>query len=91
MEESLRQLVYSRKKWLFPTFFIGLLIYFCLPLSLIFIPDVMNKPSFFFNLLWAWVFALIQVPMTWLFCGIYDWKAKKYDQKLEEIKGENLE
>jgi len=50
---------------------ISLLFYFLLPLSLIFIPDVMNQPSFFYKMPRTWLYAILQIPMTWVFVGIY--------------------
>lgn len=61
---------------------ISLLFYFLLPLSLIFFPDVMNEPSFFYNMPRAWLYAILQIPMTWIFVGIYHEYAKRMEREM---------
>lgn len=90
MEEKLLYYIHRKRKRVFFILIIALLFYFLLPLSLIFIPEIMNKPSFLFGLPWAWVYAILQIPMTWLFCSIYHRKTKKDEQELEAIKGEDV-
>lgn len=63
---------------------ISLLFYFLLPLSLIFIPDVMNQPSFFYKMPRAWLYAILQIPMTWVFVGIYHILAKRLERLMRK-------
>lgn len=72
------------------TLVIALFIYFCLPLSLIFIPEVMNQSSPVLNISWAWLYAFIQIPMTWFFCGLYHFTAIKFEQQMDGVKQEEL-
>lgn len=90
MEGKVLHFIRRKKRWVFFILLVALLFYFFLPLSLILIPDIMNKPSFLFGLPWAWIYALLQIPMTWFFCGLYNHNAKKYEQELTTIKGERL-
>ncbi|MEH7239037.1 DUF485 domain-containing protein [Bacillus sp. JJ1562] len=85
MEERILHLIRKRKKSMAPALAAALLFYFLLPLSLIFIPDVMNRPSFIFSISWAWLYAFLQIPMTWFFCGFYHRTANKIERQMEDI------
>lgn len=85
MEERVFRLIHKKKQLMMPTLAVALLFYFLLPLSLIFIPDLMNRPSFLFQFSWAWLYAFFQIPMTWFFCWFYHRAAKKLEQELEGI------
>ncbi|MDQ0154687.1 DUF485 domain-containing protein [Robertmurraya andreesenii] len=85
MEEKVLELIHQKKKRMVPALAAALLFYFLLPLSLIFIPDVMNQPSFMFRISWAWLYAILQIPMTWFFCGLYHRTAKKIERQLDAI------
>ncbi|MEI3612589.1 DUF485 domain-containing protein [Pseudogracilibacillus sp. SO30301A] len=69
---------------------LAVIFYLSLPLSLAFIPDKMNKPSLF-GLSWAWIYAFLQVLMTWLIGWIYWVKAKQLDQLVERMRQEEAE
>lgn len=88
MEESIHYLIRQKKRIMIPALVAALLFYFLLPLSLMFIPDIMNQPSFFYQISWAWLYAFLQIPMTWLFCGLYHRTAKKFEGQLEAINKE---
>lgn len=81
-----REYYFIRKKMLFIsiTLMIALLFYFLLPLSLIFIPEVMNRPSFFLEIPWTWLYAFSQLPMTWIFGWIYHLFAHSMERKMGE-------
>lgn len=85
MEERILQLIRKRKQLMAPALAAALLFYFLLPLSLIFIPDVMNRPSFIYSISWAWLYAFLQIPMTWFFCGLYHRTANKIEGQMEGI------
>ena len=85
MEESILHLIRKRKHLMTFSLAVALLFYFLLPLSLIFIPDVMNRPSFVFRIPWAWLYAFLQIPMTWFFCGLYHLTANKMERKIEGL------
>lgn len=85
MEERVIELIQKKKQLMVPALAAALLFYFSLPLSLIFIPDVMNQPSFIFRISWAWLYAFLQIPMTWFFCGFYHHTTKKMDRQLATI------
>lgn len=88
MEERVLALIRKKQQWTALSLTVALLFYFLLPLSLIFIPDVMKRSSFVFGIPWAWVYAFLQFPLTWFFVWFYHRKAKKLEQKVREIKGE---
>ncbi|MEH7379097.1 DUF485 domain-containing protein [Bacillus sp. JJ1533] len=90
MEERILVLIRKRRHSMMYALATALLFYFLLPLSLIFIPDVMNRPSFLFHIPWAWVYAFLQIPMTWFFCSLYHVTAKKLDRQMEEFQEEYL-
>lgn len=59
--------------------------YLALPLSLAVIPEQMNRPAIF-GMSWAWIYAFMQVMMTWVIGWIYWIKAKQLDKLVERIK-----
>ncbi|MEH7177767.1 DUF485 domain-containing protein [Neobacillus vireti] len=83
MEERILHLIRKKKQLMAPALAAALLFYFLLPLSLIFIPDVMTRPSFIYNISWAWFYAFLQIPMTWFFCWLYHTTAKKIERQIE--------
>lgn len=85
MEERILDLTRRKKKLMAPALAAALLFYFLLPLSLMFIPDIMNRPSFIHSISWAWLYAFLQIPMTWFFCGLYHRTAKKMERQLDTI------
>ncbi|WP_010093998.1 DUF485 domain-containing protein [Ornithinibacillus scapharcae] len=90
MEERVLALIRERKKMLIPTLMLVFLFYFMLPLSLTLLPDLMNRTSFIPGLTWAWVYAFMQIPMTWLVGWGYHVNAKKLEEKINGIKREEL-
>ncbi|WP_453990992.1 DUF485 domain-containing protein [Bacillus nitroreducens] len=88
MEERILYLIRKRKQMMVPTLAVALLFYFILPVSLIFIPDVMNRPSFIYRIPWAWLYAFLQIPMTWFLCGLYHKTATKLEKQLDDINKE---
>jgi len=76
----------NRRAGIFLT--IALSLYFLIPLSLMFITDVVNRPSFFYGIPWAWQLAFLQIPLTWFFCGVYHAQAKSLEEKLEGMEKE---
>lgn len=69
---------------------LAIIFYLALPLSLAVIPHTMNK-STLFGLSWAWVYAFLQVLMTWLIGWIYWVKAKQLDMLVERMRQEEAE
>lgn len=69
---------------------LAIIFYLALPLSLAVIPHTMNK-STLFGLSWAWVYAFLQILMTWLIGWIYWVKAKQLDQLVERMRQEEAE
>ncbi|GGA93051.1 DUF485 domain-containing protein [Ornithinibacillus halotolerans] len=84
MEERMMYFIRRRNKLLVPIIILVFLFYFMLPLSLIFLPDVMNQTSFIPGITWAWLYAFLQIPMTWTVGWIYHIKAKKFDEQIEK-------
>lgn len=66
---------------------LALIFYLALPFSLAIIPETMNT-SPIGSLSWAWIYAFIQVIMTWIIGWIYWIKAKQLDKLVAEIKRE---
>lgn len=69
---------------------LAIIFYLALPLSLAVIPHTMNK-STLFGLSWAWVYAFLQILMTWLIGWIYWVKAKQLDMLVERMRQEEAE
>ncbi|WP_238985068.1 DUF485 domain-containing protein [Bacillus kwashiorkori] len=84
----LRQLIRKKNRILGPAFLFALLFYFLLPLSLMFIPDIMTRPSLFYGIPWAWLYAFLQIPMTWLLCSFYHLIAGKVEKEMDTVEKE---
>lgn len=56
------------------------------PASIIahFFPEGMNEPSFLYSMPPAWLYAILQIPMTWIFVGIYHGFAKNMERQMQE-------
>jgi len=65
----------------------SLIFFMFLPISLAFFPEFM-KTSPFGLLTWAWIFAFLQVVMTWIIGWIYWVRAKHLDNIVVELKRE---
>jgi len=85
MDERVLHLIRSKRRLSVPAIILVLLFYFMLPLSLIFIPNAMNKTSFIPGVTWAWAYGFLQIPMTWVVGWVYHMKAKKFDQQVDAI------
>ncbi|MFD1849760.1 DUF485 domain-containing protein [Oceanobacillus bengalensis] len=90
MDDRLLYLIRGKKRLMVPAFVLALLFYFMLPLSLIFFPEVMNRPSFVMGLTWAWLYAFLQIPMTWFMGWFYHVISKRFERQMEEIIQEEL-
>lgn len=88
MEEQIFHVIRRKMQLVTVTLTVALLFYFLLPLSLIFIPEVMKRSSFIFGIPWAWLYAFLQLPMTWLFGWIYHITAKRIEFAMEALNGE---
>lgn len=81
-----KELMASKKRfiWSYTVFF--LLFYFSLPLLTAY-TKVLNHEAIGV-ISWAWIFAFAQFIMTWTLCIIYTRKSAKFDKLIEEIKQE---
>ncbi|PAV29638.1 hypothetical protein CIL05_09700 [Virgibacillus profundi] len=90
MDETFQKLMQEKKRFLLPALIFLFIFYFMLPLSLIFFPEAMNQTSFVSGVTWGWLYAFMQIPMTWTMAWIYHIKSKRFDRIVEEIKREEL-
>lgn len=90
MENRVVRIIRAKWRFMIPMLVLVLIFYFMLPISLAFFPDVMNQTSFIPGVSWAWLYAFLQIPMTWIVGFIYHVKAKKFDQQIEEWKREDI-
>lgn len=88
MEEQVIDLIRKKKRSMGLALVVALLFYFMLPLSLMFFPTIMNQPSFIQSISWAWLYAFLQIPMTWFFCWLYHHNAKKIEHQLHTLNKE---
>lgn len=61
------------------------LFYFGLPLSITFFPEIMNAPSPIMQISWAWLYAFLQIPMTWVLVFVYYSVMKRFDRLLKKL------
>lgn len=66
---------------------LAIIFYLSLPLALTLIPETMNT-SPVGALSWAWIYAFLQIIMTWIIGWIYWIKAKQLDALVAEMKRE---
>lgn len=88
--EKLKKWKRERKKFVISISVIAILFYVSLPLCLIFFPEQMNKAPFG-GFSWAWIYAFLQMGMTWVFGWLYWRKAKQLDEFVAEIDQEATE
>lgn len=90
MEQKFQQLIKEKKRFVVFVLTFSFIFYFMLPLSLIFFPEIMNQTSIIPGVSWSWLFAFLQIIMTWSMVHLYYKKAKYFDKIAEEIKRERL-
>jgi len=61
--------------------------YMGLPILAAFGHGVLNRPVFGAITL-AWLYAFAQFVMTWALCGLYAFKARRFDKLAEELRAE---
>ncbi|MFD2208238.1 DUF485 domain-containing protein [Virgibacillus halophilus] len=86
MNDTLWELVRRKKKMLFSILLVFFVFYFGLPFSLAFFHEEMNSPSSLMHITWGWLYAAVQIPLTWLLAGIYYYKMKQFDRRMKELR-----
>ena len=81
---AFQKLIREKKRFILPFVLIFLTFYFTLPMLILYFHSL--NDSFFGTAIWAWVFALVQFPMTWLGCVVYMRKARKFDCMVQDIR-----
>ncbi|NBJ69088.1 DUF485 domain-containing protein [Roseburia sp. 1XD42-34] len=81
-------LIKRKKRFLLQMLVFLLAFYFMLPLSLALFPDFMNSTSILFEFTWGWLYAFLQIPMTWVLGWLYCRKAKQFDRYKNKLKQE---
>ena len=89
MKERGLGLIRKKRRLLAPALGVALLFYFSLPLSLMLIPDVMNRPSYILGIPWAWLYAFLQLPMTWFFVWFYHRTVTRIEREMGKIDRED--
>ncbi|NMD69894.1 DUF485 domain-containing protein [Bacillus sp. DNRA2] len=80
---SFKKLLAAKRNFIIPLSLFFLMFYFALPLMTAY-SDSLNKMAYG-DISWAWVFAAAQFIMTWVLCGVYSSKARKFDAAVEDI------
>ncbi|MDY0395850.1 DUF485 domain-containing protein [Virgibacillus halophilus] len=52
----------------------------------LFFHEEMNSPSSLMHITWGWLYAAVQIPLTWLLAGIYYYKMKQFDRRMKELR-----
>ena len=81
-----KELLSSKKRFLWSCTIFFLLFYFTLPVLTAY-SKILNH-SAIGAISWAWIFAFAQFVMTWALCIIYTRKSAKFDRIIEEIQQE---
>ncbi len=87
--DDFRHLISAKAKFLIPAIIFSFIFYFALPLSVGYLPGIMNKKVFgSINL--AYLFALSQFFVAWAVAGVYAKVANdKFDPVAEKIRNEH--
>lgn len=88
MDSLLQRFKQEKRKMNFLAILVLACFYCSLPTALTLFPDQMNKTSPVFYLPWSWLYAFIQIIMTWILGWVYWKKAKQLDQLIERLKQE---
>ncbi|PWA08384.1 DUF485 domain-containing protein [Pueribacillus theae] len=88
MERRFHQVMQEKKQLVINLLAFLFVFYFSLPFSLAVFPTFMNKKIFDTGFTWAWLYAFLQIPLTWILGWIYYRKAKRLDQFVEQLKQE---
>ncbi|HEX8806063.1 MAG TPA: DUF485 domain-containing protein [Candidatus Aquilonibacter sp.] len=77
-------LLRARRRFIVPSTIFFLLFYLALPLGVAFAPAFMNQ-RVLGPLTFAYAFGLAQFLMAWLLLAIYMHKARKFDERAEQL------
>lgn len=79
----IENMIKQKKKFVISITIFSTAFYLMLPLSIVFFPHVMATPIWhYFNL--GWVLAFAQFVMTWGIGLLYLYKARQFDQHIDE-------
>jgi uncharacterized membrane protein (DUF485 family) len=81
--EEFKYLLQKKKAFIVPVTLFFLAFYFVLPILAAY--SEVLKGEAFFNITWAWVYALLQFAVVWLGGIVYIKKAEKYDKMAKNI------
>jgi uncharacterized membrane protein (DUF485 family) len=89
--DDFRNLITAKGKFLIPVIIFSFVYYFALPLSVGYLPGIMNKKVFgSINL--AYLFALSQFFVAWIIAGVYSRVANsRFDTVAEKIRNQHKE
>jgi uncharacterized membrane protein (DUF485 family) len=87
--DDFRNLITAKGKFLIPVIIFSFVYYFALPLSVGYLPGIMNKKVFgSINL--AYLFALSQFFVAWIIAGVYSRVANsRFDTVAEKIRNQH--
>ncbi|MCM3675919.1 MULTISPECIES: DUF485 domain-containing protein [Peribacillus] len=81
--EEFKDLLQKKKAFILPVTLFFLAFYFVLPILAAY-TEVL-KGEAFFNITWAWVYALLQFAVVWIGGIVYIKKSEKYDKMAKNI------
>jgi len=86
-----QQLIQKKKKFIIPLIIFLSLFYFGLPLMIWFFPSMLENAKGLFHVPWWWLYAFLQLLMTWVIGWLYWVKAKRFDAMVEKLEQGNHE
>jgi len=81
---------HARRSFLIKVTIFAIVFFMFLPIALGFFPSFMKQAPFGV-ITYAWIFAFLQIIMTWIIGMLYWFKARKLDAMMEEIRREAVE
>ena len=83
-DPEFKSLLHQRQAFVVPATLFFIVYYFALPLSVGFVPQVMNRPVWGPVTL-AYLFAFSQFAVAWILCALYMRRARHFDKLAADV------
>lgn len=75
-----------RRKFIIPLIIFLIIFYSFLPVSLALWPDLVTQPTLIWGLPFIWLYAFLQILMTWFVGWLYWLRTKRLDEIVKEMR-----
>lgn len=91
MEATIIRWKRERKKFFIRIIVFSLIFFLSLPIGIGIFPEAFNSASPVWGISWAWLYAFLQVVMTWVIGWVYWIKAQHFDEIISKYPQEDTE